>query len=58
MDSVLILTDWDEYKEIDFNELSKIMSKPAWFFYTRAFMDINKIKSTDLNIWTLGYGLS
>ena len=55
-DAVLILTDWDEYKEIDFNELSKIMRKPAWVFDTRAVVDINKIRSTDLNFWKLGYG--
>ena len=29
-DAILILTDWDEYKNLDLQSLSNKMRKPAW----------------------------
>ena len=57
-DAVLILTDWDQYKQLDFHRLSKLMRKPAWVFDTRAVIDISEVRKTDLNFWKLGYGVS
>ena len=57
-DAVLILTDWDQYKNLDFERFSQIMRKPAWIFDTRSVVDIKQIKKTDLNFWKLGYGNS
>ena len=55
-DAVLILTDWEEYKNLDFELFSNIMRKPAWVFDTRSVININNIKKTDLNFWKIGYG--
>tara|TARA_Y100000589_G_scaffold329778_1_gene377416 strand:- start:2292 stop:3680 length:1389 start_codon:yes stop_codon:yes gene_type:complete len=55
-DAVLILTDWEEYKNLDFKLFSNIMRKPAWVFDTRSVININNIKKTDLNFWKIGYG--
>ena len=53
-DAILILTDWDEYKDLDFQSLSNLMRKPAWVFDTRSVVNIEKLANTDLNIWRLG----
>jgi len=55
-DAVLILTDWEQYKNLDFELFSNIMRKPAWVFDTRSVININNIKKTDLNFWKIGYG--
>ncbi len=55
-DAILILTDWEEYKNLDFQELSKKMRKPAWLFDTRGIVNVDEIKKTDLNFWKIGYG--
>ena len=55
-DAILILTDWHEYKFLNFKELSNLMRKPAWVFDTRGVVDIHNIDDTDLNLWKLGIG--
>ena len=57
VDAVVILTEWDIYKNLDWNKISKLMRKPAWIFDTRRLLDIAKLKNTDLNFWNIGDGL-
>jgi len=57
-DAILILTDWDEYKNLNYEHFSKLMRKPAWVFDTRSVVNIEKIKNTDLKFWKIGYGIS
>ena len=56
-DAVLILTEWEEYKKINWKSVGKIMRKPAWLFDTRAIVDQSQIKNTNINYWRIGYGL-
>tara|TARA_B100000886_G_scaffold340525_1_gene310836 strand:- start:6375 stop:7805 length:1431 start_codon:yes stop_codon:yes gene_type:complete len=55
-DAVLVLTEWSEYAEIEWNKVSNIMRKPAWIFDARSILDLNKVKNFDLNIWQIGNG--
>ena len=55
-DAVLILTEWDEYKNIDWANMKNIMRNPAWIFDTRSILDATEIKKTGLNLWTIGNG--
>ena len=55
-DAILILTDWEEYKSLNFREISKLMRKPAWVFDTRGVVDIQNLDDNDLNLWKLGIG--
>ena len=55
-DAVVILTDWEEYKMLDFEAFSKVMRKPAWIFDTRSVVNINLINKTDLHYWKIGFG--
>ncbi len=55
-DAILILTEWNEFKKIEWSKISKLMRKPSWIFDCRDIIDINDFKESDLNIWKLGLG--
>ena len=56
-DAIIILTEWDEYKKINWKEISKRMRSPSWVFDTRLVANLEDIRKTDLNIWSLGNGI-
>tara|TARA_B100000886_G_scaffold190379_2_gene130989 strand:+ start:661 stop:1167 length:507 start_codon:yes stop_codon:yes gene_type:complete len=43
VDAILILSELNIYKNLDWNKISKLL-KPAWFFETRAIVNISKLK--------------
>ncbi len=55
-DAVIILCDWECYKNLDWKEISNMMRAPAWLFDTRNVVNKNSLKNIDLNIWKLGLG--
>tara|TARA_A100001035_G_C27775738_1_gene498901 strand:+ start:995 stop:2407 length:1413 start_codon:yes stop_codon:yes gene_type:complete len=56
-DAVVVLTEWDEYKNIDWRKVSQKMRKPSWIFDARSILNKNDIKNSDLNFWRIGDGL-
>ena len=54
--AVLMLTEWDEYKNIDWEDVSKRMVQPAWVFDSRSIIEPSKIRNTKLNLWRVGDG--
>ncbi len=56
-DAVVILTEWDIYKTINWDEVSKLMRRPAWVFDTRSIIKAIDIKKSGLNFWQIGDGL-
>ena len=54
-DCIVILTDWDEFKEINWSKLSEIMRKPSWIFDTRACINYPLAKQAGFNIWRVGF---
>ena len=55
-DAVLIITEWAEYSNINWYEISKKMRSPAWVFDARSMVDPQKIKDAGLNLWRIGDG--
>ena len=55
-DAVLILTEWFEYSDLDWENYSKIMRKPAWVFDARSITDPEKVIKSGLNFWRVGDG--
>ena len=53
---VLILTEWEEYKNINWIEVSNKMVHPGWVFDARSIIEPSKIRSTRLNLWRIGDG--
>ena len=56
VDAVVILTEWDEFKALDWELLSKKMRKPSWLFDTRSISNIDDAKKNGLNVWEIGRG--
>ncbi len=55
-DAILILTEWNEYANINWNNISKLMRLPAWIFDSRSILDPNAVKAAGLNFWRIGDG--
>ena len=55
-DSIVILTEWDEYRNLNWQKLSQSMRKPAWIFDTRGILSKEEIISLGLNFWSIGLG--
>ena len=53
-DAILILTEWEEFKNLNFKELSNIMRPPSWIFDTRSIIDNAKANNYGFNIWSVG----
>ncbi len=56
-DAVLILTEWEEYKKINWKNVAKVMRKPAWLFDARSIIDPDKVLDSGLNFWRIGDGI-
>jgi len=55
-DAVVILTEWADFAELDWDELACLMRKPSWLFDTRAVADHAAARKAGLNVWTAGKG--
>ena len=55
-DAVLILTEWQQYRELDWATLAPLMRKPAWVFDARGVVDSKQVESAGLNVWRVGEG--
>ncbi len=55
-DAIIILTEWDVYKKLNWHEISNLMRKPSWLFDTRGIIDESIVLDLDLNLWTVGKG--
>ena len=53
-DAILVLTEWDEFINLDWELLYKNMRKPAWVFDARNFLNKEKLIDIGFKTWTLG----
>ena len=53
-DAIVVITEWNEYKEINWRELTSKMRKPAWIFDTRIIFSKEELDCLDVNYWQLG----
>ena len=56
LDAVIVLTEWDIYSEINWEQASKKMRSPAWVFDTRLIVDEEQVINSGLNFWRVGVG--
>ncbi len=54
--AVIVLTEWDDYKNIEWDLASKNMVKPSWVFDARSIVDAEEVKKAGINLWRLGDG--
>ena len=55
-DAIIILTEWEEFKKINWQQIAANMRSPSWIFDTRSIADLNEAKLQGLNIWRVGNG--
>ena len=55
-DAVLILTEWKEYSDINWESVSKLMRSPSWVFDLRSVVNPQQVLNTNLKLWRVGDG--
>ncbi len=53
-DALVVLTEWDEFANINWQEISSIMRAPSWLFDTRGITNKDLAKKNNINIWQVG----
>ena len=53
-DAIIILTEWEEFKSIDWEKIKKNMRSPSWLFDTRNISDYKLAKNNGFKIWKIG----
>jgi UDPglucose 6-dehydrogenase len=53
-DAIVIVTEWDEFKELDFQSIYKDMNKPAFLFDGRLMMDTQKLRKIGFTVESIG----
>ena len=56
-DAIVVLTEWNEFNNINWNCLYELMRKPSWIFDTRSCINYAKAKKAGFNVWMLGNSL-
>jgi UDPglucose 6-dehydrogenase len=55
-DAVLILTDWQQYRQLDWADLAARMRRPGWVFDTRRGTNLDDAAHQGLETWQVGRG--
>ena len=55
-DAILVLTEWEEYSQINWDNASKKMRRPSWVFDSRSIVVAENVKASGLNLWRIGDG--
>ena len=56
-DAVLLLTEWAEFRTLDWPQLAVVMRPPAWLFDARTVADAAAARSAGLRVWVVGVGM-
>ena len=55
-DAVLILTEWESFADLNWQQLAAQMRKPAWLFDARAIADLSAAQAAGFQVWRVGCG--
>lgn len=55
-DACIVLTEWEEYSNINWQEIASRMRKPAWVFDTRGIINASSARDAGLKVWRVGEG--
>ncbi len=53
-DAIVVLTEWQEFKKLNWQTIAKLMRTPSWVFDTRGIINTKELKSTGINFWRVG----
>ena len=54
--AVAVLTEWDEFKDLDYERIYQAMFKPAFIFDGRNILDLKKLQSIGFEVFGIGKG--
>ncbi len=55
-DAIVILTEAQEFKNINWSIISQNMRAPSWVFDTKGLSNTEEAKGFNMNVWTVGEG--
>lgn len=55
--ALLVLTEWDSFKLLDFQAIYQSMLKPAWIFDGRNILDRSKLEQIGFKVYSIGKAL-
>jgi UDPglucose 6-dehydrogenase len=55
-DALLLLTEWQQFAQIDWPAVAVLMRRPAWLFDARAKADASAARAAGLQVWVVGEG--
>ncbi len=55
-DALIVITEWEEYIDLNWKRISQLMRRPAWVFDTRGILDSETVRREDINLWQVGDG--
>ncbi|CAG8504525.1 4561_t:CDS:2 [Paraglomus occultum] len=53
-DAIVIATEWDEFKTLDYEKIYDRMNKPAFIFDGRLILDASKLRNIGFRVHTIG----
>ena len=54
VDAIIVLTEWEIYKSLNWLEIYPLVRRPSWVFDTRHFIDADKVKKSGFKFWQVG----
>ena len=57
-DAAVILTEWEEYSQINWFQFAKTMRRPSWVFDSRSIINPKNVVDAGLNFWRVGDGVT
>lgn len=55
-EAVVIATEWNEFRQIEWEKVYETMSKPAFVFDGRLLVDADKLRQIGFKVTTIGRG--
>ena len=55
-DAIVIITEWEEFKYLNWKEIKSKMRNPSWIFDTRSIINISEAENYGLKVWSVGKG--
>jgi UDPglucose 6-dehydrogenase len=55
-DALLLLTEWQQFAQVDWAAAAAVMRQPAWLFDARGRADGAAARAAGLQVWTVGVG--
>ena len=54
--AIVLLTDWDTFKDLNYEKIYKLMKKPAFIFDGRNLLDLKHLQNIGFRTYGIGKG--